>query len=71
MWWAERKAVEEREGDERCGERVLNVLEMERAEARFVKEIEVTRRNSEPASQVMTVVGVWRRDGGRRGRWGC
>ncbi|CAG7863680.1 unnamed protein product [Brassica rapa] len=21
MWWAERKAVEEREGDERCGER--------------------------------------------------
>ncbi|WZZ77565.1 hypothetical protein YC2023_098137 [Brassica napus] len=54
-------AVEEREGDERwreifrcCGP----VDEMERSEEQFVKEMEVTRRNSEPASQVMALWGV-------------
>ncbi|CAN6891098.1 unnamed protein product [Brassica oleracea] len=31
---------------------------MERSEEQFVKEMEVTRRNSEPASQVMALWGV-------------
>ncbi|KAF2568840.1 hypothetical protein F2Q68_00026625 [Brassica cretica] len=42
------------EGMECCGP----VDEMERSEEQFVKEMEVTRRNSEPASQVMALWGV-------------
>ncbi|CAN7040421.1 unnamed protein product [Brassica rapa subsp. trilocularis] len=64
----EREGQLKKERETRDVERALNVVEeMERAEEQFVKEMEVTRRNWEPASQVMTVVGVWRRDGGRRG----
>ncbi|CAF2139187.1 unnamed protein product [Brassica rapa] len=63
----EREGQLKKERETRDVERALNVVEeMERAEEQFVKEMEVTRRNWEPASQVMTVVGVWRRDGGRR-----
>ncbi|KAH0938279.1 hypothetical protein HID58_005740, partial [Brassica napus] len=64
----QREGQLKKERETRDVERALNVVEeMERAEEQFVKEMEVTRRNWEPASQVMTVVGVWRRDGGRRG----
>ena len=64
----QREGQLKKERETRVVERALNVVEeMERAEEKFVKEMEVTRRNWEPASQVMTVVGVWRRDGGRRG----
>ncbi|KAL0741547.1 hypothetical protein Bca4012_083060 [Brassica carinata] len=42
-------------------ERALNVVEeMERADEQIVNEMEVTRRNWEPAWQVMTVVGMLR-----------
>lgn len=40
--------------------------EMERTKEQFVKEeIELTRRNWEPAAKVTTVVRVCSRDGGR------
>ncbi|CAG7877525.1 unnamed protein product [Brassica rapa] len=55
MWSAERKTVEEREGDERCGE------SSECCEGDGGYEAELGAG----------LTGVWRRDGGRRGRWGC
>ncbi|CAG7876519.1 unnamed protein product, partial [Brassica rapa] len=68
---AQREGQLKKERETRDVERALNVVEeMERTEEQFVKEMEVTRRNWEPASQVMAVVGVWRRDGGRRGFYG-
>ncbi|XP_019098322.1 PREDICTED: pentatricopeptide repeat-containing protein DOT4, chloroplastic-like [Camelina sativa] len=55
----ERDGQLRKERDVRDGERALRaVVEIERSAEQFVKEIEVTRRNGELASQITTEVGL-------------